>query len=55
MDESDHGTRVDVNRVIARYQMQVASLAHDKIMAEARADAAEEALAELSERATDQT
>ncbi|MGP5199934.1 hypothetical protein ACTXKN_12330 [Brachybacterium alimentarium] len=49
MDEPDHGTRVDVNRVIARYQMQVASLAHDKIMAEARADTAEAKLAESNE------
>lgn len=40
-------TEVDVNVILARYQMRIAELTHAQIMAEARADTAERALAQL--------
>ena len=40
-------TEVDINAVLSRYQMVIATLTHDKIMAEARAESAEQELQKL--------
>lgn len=40
-------TEVDINAILSRYQMVIATLTHDKIMAEARAEAAERELQNL--------
>lgn len=47
------GHELDINAVLARYQMEVARLTHDKIMAETQVEALRAELAQVSGRGED--